>query len=161
MWPACAWWAYEVPLLKGSCPYLRVWLKENLDISYLRTYLSIFKTLVNSALVLPVSGVKVILNAVVWTPRKLFGNVCPLVAQLLVQIKNFLLFFPINRVFLDIGVQMIMPSDKKFKLVWFNDIEKKKKPQMDSIQMPKIRKSYLSRHCLPVLPLILNPSLSF
>ena len=68
------------------------------------------------------SGVKIVLNAVIWTPRQLLGNVRPLIAKLLVQIKNFLLFFPIYWVFLDIRVQMIMPPDRKFKLVWFNGI---------------------------------------
>ena len=50
---------------EGFLPIFNSLAKENLDISYLRTYLSILKTFVNPSLVLPVRGIEVVLNAVV------------------------------------------------------------------------------------------------
>ena len=53
--------------------------------------------------------VEVVLNAVVRAARQLLGNVSPLVAQLLMEIKNFLFFVSIYRILIDVRVQMIVP----------------------------------------------------
>lgn len=60
---------------------------------------------------LPVGGVKVVLDAVVRAARQLLGDVGPLVAELLVQAEDFMLLFAVDGVFLDVGVQMIVPSN--------------------------------------------------
>jgi hypothetical protein len=64
---------------------------------------------VNSTLVLTVSAVKVVLNTIIRAARQLFCDVRPLIAKLLMQVKYLFFFFLINRVFFNIGVQMIMP----------------------------------------------------
>ena len=61
---------------------------------------------------LAVGGVEVVLDAVVRAPRQFLRNVSPLVPQLLVEIKNFLFFLSIDRIFIDIWVQVIVPSTK-------------------------------------------------
>ena len=52
--------------------------------------------------------VEVVLDAVVRAARQLLGNVSPLVAQLLMEIKNFLFFVSIYRILIAIRVQMIV-----------------------------------------------------
>ncbi len=55
-------------------------------------------------------GVEVVLDAVVGATGKFFGNVSPLIAQLLVQIKNLLLFCLVDGCLIDVGVQVVGPS---------------------------------------------------
>ena len=62
------------------------------------------EALVDAALVLPVSGVEVVLDAVVRAARELLRDVRPLVAQLLVQVENLLLFLSVDRIFVDVGI---------------------------------------------------------
>ena len=61
---------------------------------------------------LAVSGVKVILNAVVTAAWKLFGNRCPLIAHPLMAVEDDPLFVDTDRILLNIGVQMVMPPIK-------------------------------------------------
>lgn len=58
---------------------------------------------------LSVSGVKVILDAVVAAALQLLGYFCPLVAHHLVQVEDDPLFFATDRILLNVGVQMVMP----------------------------------------------------
>ena len=62
------------------------------------------EALVDAALVLPVSRVEVVLDAVVRAARELLRDVRPLVAQLLVQVENLLLFLSVDRIFVDVGI---------------------------------------------------------
>jgi hypothetical protein len=66
--------------------------------------------LIYPSLVLTVGRVEVIFDAVVGSSGQFFRNVCPLVAQSLVQIKYHSLLVFVNRIFLDVGVEVIMPS---------------------------------------------------
>lgn len=60
------------------------------------------------------------------------------------QTKDLVLFLSVYWVFLDVGVEMIVP------------------PKLDSGDPSKLQwDTYLSRHYLPVRPLILNCSFSF
>jgi hypothetical protein len=76
------------------------------------TYLGIFEALIYPSLVLSVCGVKVILDAVVRATWELLGDVRPLVAEQLVQTEYLMLLLSVNRILLDVGVQMIMPPIK-------------------------------------------------
>ena len=61
---------------------------------------------------LSVGGIEVVLDAIVRPTWQLFRNICPLVSQLLVEIKYFLFFLSIDRIFVDIWIQVIVPSKK-------------------------------------------------
>jgi hypothetical protein len=80
------------------------------------TNLGVFQGLVDPSLMFPVRGIVVVFDAVVWATGEFFGDVCPLVAQGLVQIKDELLLCFVNWVFFNEGVEVIVPS----KLVWFS-----------------------------------------
>ncbi len=108
------------------------------------TYLSIFEALIDASLMLSVCGVKIILNAVVRAAWELLCDVRPLIAQQLVQAEYLMLLLSVDRILLDVGVQVIVPPIK--------NSGDPSKVQWDT---------YLSRHCLPVRPLILNYSFSF
>ena len=74
------------------------------------------EALVNAAVVLAVSGVEIVFNAIIRSARQLFCNVGPLVAQLLVQLEDLRLLLLANRVFLDVWVQVVMPSTDQRKV---------------------------------------------
>lgn len=67
------------------------------------------EALVYAALMFAVGRVKVVLDAVVTASWEFFRNICPLVSKLLVQVEDLLLLLLVDRVLLDVGVQMIMP----------------------------------------------------
>jgi len=71
-----------------------------------------FKLLIYPALVLAVRRVEVVLDAVVGAARQLFSDIRPLVAQSLMQIEDFPLLISIDRIFLNVGVQVIVPPKK-------------------------------------------------
>jgi hypothetical protein len=60
--------------------------------------------------VLAVRRVEVVFDAVVAAPGQLLSDVRPLVAQTLVQIENLAFFVSANGVFLNVGVQVIVPA---------------------------------------------------
>jgi hypothetical protein len=60
--------------------------------------------------VLAVRRVEVVFDAVVAAPGQLLRDVRPLVAQTLVQIENLAFFVSANGVFLNVGVQVIVPA---------------------------------------------------
>lgn len=68
---------------------------------------------------LAVSGVKVILNAVVTATWQLLGDRCPLIAHPLVAVEDDPLFINTDRILLNVGVQMVMPPIKIHGLVSF------------------------------------------
>ena len=73
------------------------------------TDLGMFERLDYSALVLPVSRVKVVFNAIVGATRQLLRDVSPPITKLLVQVENHLLFFFVDGSLLNEMVQMVMP----------------------------------------------------
>jgi len=77
------------------------------------TNLSMLERLVDAALMLAVGGVEIVFDAIVWAAWKFFGDVGPFVAQLFVEIENFLFFFLIDGILFDVGVQMVMPPAKR------------------------------------------------
>ena len=68
------------------------------------TDLGMLEALVDSSLVLSVSRVEVVLNAVVRAPWQLLRDVRPFVTELLVQVENLLLLLPIDRIFVDVWI---------------------------------------------------------
>ena len=94
----------------------------------------------DTALVLAVSRVKIILNAIIGATWQLFGYIGPPIPKLLVQVKNSLLFVLVDRGLFYERIQVVMP------------------PIIVSTINRIILSDYLSRHCLPVLPDILNLS---
>ena len=58
----------------------------------------------------PVCRVEIILDAVVAATRQLLCDFSPLVAHLLVQVKDDSLFVATDRVLHNLGVQVVMPS---------------------------------------------------
>jgi hypothetical protein len=74
------------------------------------TNLGMLKRLIDSALVLPMGGVEVVLDAVVTAAGQLFGYVGPLVAQLLVEVENLLFFVLIDGILFYVRIQVVMPS---------------------------------------------------
>ena len=68
------------------------------------TDLGMLEALVDSSLVLSVSRVEVVLNAVVRAPWQLLRDVRPFVTELLVQVKNLLLLLPVDRIFVDVWI---------------------------------------------------------
>ena len=76
----------------------------NLRKTIILTNLSMFEALVDAALVLPVRRVEVVLDAVVGAAWEFLGDVCPFVAQLLVQVENLLFLLSVDRIFVDVGI---------------------------------------------------------
>ena len=110
--------------------------------------------------------VEVVLDAVVGATGQFFSNVSPLIAQLLVQIKNLLLFSLIDRSLVNVGVQVIVPPVVMQVSVCVREREDQVcQPVNLSVRLsqPNIvgqARTYLSRHCFPVLVRILNFSSS-
>ncbi len=65
----------------------------------------------DSALVLAVCRVEVVLDAIVGATRQLFRDVSPPVAILLMQVKNSFFFVLVDRRFFNKRIQMIVPSN--------------------------------------------------
>lgn len=61
---------------------------------------------------LPMCRVEVIFNTIVAASWQFFGYVRPFVAEFFVLVKNLFLFTFVDRCLIDVGVQVIVPSDK-------------------------------------------------
>lgn len=65
----------------------------------------------NDVLELPLEGrVESVLDMVVSSPRKIFGNLRPLVAKLLMSLNYFPIFLRSPLILLNIWIKMIVPS---------------------------------------------------
>lgn len=74
---------------------------------------------------LAMGWVKVVFDAVVGPAWQLFRDVRPLITESFVQFEDLLLFFSANRIFLDVRVQVVVPSSHDvlcFKLLTFRGI---------------------------------------
>ena len=71
--------------------------------------MSVLETFVDTSLVLSVGRVKVVFDAVVRSARQILGNIGPLVAKFLVQVKNLLLLNLIDGSLVNVRVQVIVP----------------------------------------------------
>lgn len=90
-----------------------------------------------------VCRVEVVLDTVVAAPRQLLCDFSPLVAHLLVQVKDDPLFIDTDRVLHNLRVQVVMPSIT-FRRGGSNSLF------FSLSQLAKLDATYLSRHCLPV-----------
>lgn len=63
----------------------------------------------DSSLVLAVSRVEVVFDAVVGAPWELFGDVSPPISEFLVEVENHFLLFLVYRRFLDERIQVVVP----------------------------------------------------
>ena len=86
---------------------------------------------IDSALVLAIRGVVVVLDAVVRAARDVFGDEGPLVAQAFAQFENHTFFVLGDGAFIDHGVQVVVPATKHTR-------------ELEG------RKAYRSLHCLPL-----------
>lgn len=68
---------------------------------------------VNSALVLAIRGVVVVLDAVVTAAGDLLRDHCPLVAEAFAQAEDHALFFATDGSLIDMWVQVIVPPDTR------------------------------------------------
>ncbi len=65
--------------------------------------------LVNATLMLAMGRVKVVFNAVVTATRKFLCDVGPFVTKAFVKVKDFAFLFTVDRILLDVRVQVVMP----------------------------------------------------
>ena len=79
-------------------------------IKFVLTDLNVAQALVDPSLVLPMRGVEVILDAIVATTGKFFGDVGPLISKLFMLVKNLLLLTLVDWRLIDVWVQVIVPS---------------------------------------------------
>ena len=79
-------------------------------IFFVLTDLGKFKHFDDAALMFTVCRVEIVLDTVVAAPRQLLCDFSPLVAHLLVQVKDDPLFIDTDRVLHNLRVQVVMPS---------------------------------------------------
>ena len=73
--------------------------------------MGVSKVFVDSTLVLAMSRVEVILDAIVRAPGQVLGDISPLVPKPLVQVENLLLLILIDRCLVYVRVQVIVPPN--------------------------------------------------
>ena len=57
--------------------------------------------------------VEVIFDTIIATPRQLFSDIRPFIAKLFVQVKNLFLLVLIYWCLIDVGVKVVVPSEKR------------------------------------------------